>query len=118
MADAIHFVDANGLQFAYLEEGSGPLVLMLHGFPDTAHTWDDLAPANRRQGIPAMRLVRAAAEHALHMPRRACGCPHLHGHALSQTGSMMSVGNAGRQAAGAECWANSVAVLAPISGSW
>ena len=42
MADAIHFVEANGLNFAYLEDGSGPLVLMLHGFPDTAHTWADL----------------------------------------------------------------------------
>lgn len=42
MGDEVHFVDANGLRFAYLEEGSGPLVLLLHGFPDTAHTWDDL----------------------------------------------------------------------------
>src|SRR6201992_2610429 len=42
MTDAIRFVNANGLKFAYLEEGTGPLVLMLHGFPDTAHTWDDL----------------------------------------------------------------------------
>ena len=25
-------VTANGLQFAYLEEGSGPLVMLLHGF--------------------------------------------------------------------------------------
>jgi len=50
MADAIHFVDANGLKFAYLEEGSGPLVLMLHGFPDTPHTWDDLRPRVAAQG--------------------------------------------------------------------
>jgi len=42
MADLLRFVEANGLKFAYLEDGSGPLVLMLHGFPDTAHTWDDL----------------------------------------------------------------------------
>ena len=32
-------INANGLTFAYLEKGHGPLVLMLHGFPDTAHTW-------------------------------------------------------------------------------
>src|ERR1700677_17263 len=44
MADATQYVDANGLRFAYLEEGAGPLVLLLHGFPDTAHTWDDLRP--------------------------------------------------------------------------
>ena len=54
MADAIHFVDANGLKFAYLEEGSGPLVLMLHGFPDTAHTWDDLRPRIAAKGYRAV----------------------------------------------------------------
>jgi pimeloyl-ACP methyl ester carboxylesterase len=39
------FVDANGVRFAYLEEGSGPLVLLVHGFPDTPHTWDAVRPA-------------------------------------------------------------------------
>ena len=34
------FVQANGLRFAYLEQGNGPLVLFMHGFPDTAYTWD------------------------------------------------------------------------------
>jgi pimeloyl-ACP methyl ester carboxylesterase len=37
-------VDANGIQFALLEAGSGPLALCLHGFPDTAHTWRHLLP--------------------------------------------------------------------------
>lgn len=65
MADEIRYVDANGLKFAYLEEGSGPLVLMLHGFPDTAHTWDDLRPriaANGyRTATPYMRGYRPTA---------------------------------------------------------
>src|SRR6201991_3918756 len=54
MADAIHFVDANGLRFAYLEEGSGPLVLMLHGFPDTARSWDQLRPRIAAKGYRAV----------------------------------------------------------------
>jgi pimeloyl-ACP methyl ester carboxylesterase len=54
MADALHFVDANGLKFAYLEEGTGPLVLMLHGFPDTAHTWDDLRSRIAAKGYRAV----------------------------------------------------------------
>src|SRR5271155_2225041 len=54
MTDAIHFVDANGLNFAYLEDGSGPLVLMLHGFPDTAHSWDDLRPRIAAKGYRAV----------------------------------------------------------------
>lgn len=37
-------VMANGLRFAYIEEGEGPLVVMLHGFPDTAHSWDGVRP--------------------------------------------------------------------------
>jgi pimeloyl-ACP methyl ester carboxylesterase len=54
VADAVSFVDANGLKFAFLEEGSGPLVLMLHGFPDTAHTWDDLRPRIAAKGYRAV----------------------------------------------------------------
>lgn len=33
------FVEANGIRHHYVEKGSGPLVLMLHGFPETSHTW-------------------------------------------------------------------------------
>ena len=50
----IQTVDANGLTFAYLEEGTGPLVLMLHGFPDTAHTWDHLRPLIAAKGFRAV----------------------------------------------------------------
>jgi len=41
----MHTILANGLRFAYFEEGSGPLVLLLHGFPDSAHSWDIVRPA-------------------------------------------------------------------------
>ncbi len=40
MSETIHYVTANGIRFAYLEEGEGPLVLLMHGFPDTPHSWD------------------------------------------------------------------------------
>jgi pimeloyl-ACP methyl ester carboxylesterase len=45
---------ANGLSFAYLSEGSGPLVLLLHGFPDTAHSWDRVMPAVAKAGFRAV----------------------------------------------------------------
>jgi pimeloyl-ACP methyl ester carboxylesterase len=42
-------VHANGLDFACLSEdrtqGRGPLVLLLHGFPNHAHTWSHQMPA-------------------------------------------------------------------------
>jgi pimeloyl-ACP methyl ester carboxylesterase len=47
-------ITANGLEFAYLEEGSGPLVLLLHGFPDTAHTWSHTLPALAKAGYRAV----------------------------------------------------------------
>jgi len=33
---ALNYVQANGVRFAYLEQGSGPLVMFMHGFPDNA----------------------------------------------------------------------------------
>jgi pimeloyl-ACP methyl ester carboxylesterase len=47
-------VQANGLRFTYLEEGTGPLVLLIHGFPDTAHTWDAVRPALAAAGYRAV----------------------------------------------------------------
>jgi pimeloyl-ACP methyl ester carboxylesterase len=48
------FVDANGVRFAYLEEGAGPTVLLFHGFPDTAHTWDAVRPKLASRGFRAV----------------------------------------------------------------
>ena len=50
----IEFVEANSVRFAYLSEGSGPLVLLVHGFPDTAHTWDAVRPALAAAGYRAV----------------------------------------------------------------
>jgi pimeloyl-ACP methyl ester carboxylesterase len=55
----IEFVVANGLRFAYLTAGTGPLVVLAHGFPDSPHTWDRaivaLAEAGYRAAAPFMR---------------------------------------------------------------
>ena len=47
-------VTANGLRFGYLERGEGPLVLLVHGFPDTAYTWDKVMPALAEAGFRAV----------------------------------------------------------------
>jgi len=47
-------VEANGLRFAYVEEGEGPLVLLLHGFPDNALSWDRVMPALADAGYRAV----------------------------------------------------------------
>jgi pimeloyl-ACP methyl ester carboxylesterase len=52
-------VRANGIEFAYLEAGEGPLALLLHGFPDSARTWSHqigpLAEAGFRVVAPWLR---------------------------------------------------------------
>ena len=57
-------VSANGIRFHYLEMrdgemGDGPLVLCMHGFPDSAHSFDfllpELAAAGFRAVAPFMR---------------------------------------------------------------
>jgi pimeloyl-ACP methyl ester carboxylesterase len=47
-------IAANDLEFGYLEAGSGPLALCLHGFPDSAWTWRFLLPALADAGFRAV----------------------------------------------------------------
>jgi pimeloyl-ACP methyl ester carboxylesterase len=47
-------IEANGLRFAFLEAGEGPLVLLLHGFPDDAWTWSRQMPALADAGYRAV----------------------------------------------------------------
>lgn len=48
------FLRANGMEFAYLEAGAGPLVLCLHGFPDTAWSFCDLLQRLEDKGFHAV----------------------------------------------------------------
>jgi len=50
MGTKMKTVNVRGLSFAYLEQGSGPLVLLLHGFPDNAESWSHQMPALVEQG--------------------------------------------------------------------
>jgi pimeloyl-ACP methyl ester carboxylesterase len=48
-------ITANGLTFGALTcGGTGPLALCLHGFPDSAHTWDTLLPELAAAGFRAV----------------------------------------------------------------
>ena len=47
-------VRANGVSFAVLEAGEGPLVLLLHGFPDNAWTWEHQLSALAEDGYRAV----------------------------------------------------------------
>src|SRR6478736_6012548 len=47
-------IAANGLTFAYLEAGAGPLALCLHGFPDCAEGWRPLLGKLANAGFHAV----------------------------------------------------------------
>src|SRR5215207_7384111 len=56
MSDDVRFIEANGLRFGYLEFGQGPLVLLVHGFPDTAYSWDATRRALATAGFRAVAV--------------------------------------------------------------
>ncbi len=38
------YVDSNGVKIHYVTKGSGPLVVLIHGFPDFWYTWREQMP--------------------------------------------------------------------------
>lgn len=44
------FAPINGLRFHYLEAGSGPAVLLLHGFPESSYAWRHQVPVLAEAG--------------------------------------------------------------------
>ena len=55
-------LDANGLTFTAYEMGEGPLVLCLHGFPDTPDTWRHLLPRLAAEGFRAVAVTSRGYE--------------------------------------------------------
>src|ERR1700747_3211278 len=47
------FADSNGVKIHYASLGTGPLIVMIHGFPDFWYTWRDQmeALADTYQGV-------------------------------------------------------------------
>ena len=39
------FADSNGVKIHYVTMGRGPLIVLIHGFPDFSYTWRDQMPA-------------------------------------------------------------------------
>ncbi|MDH3351611.1 MAG: alpha/beta hydrolase [Gammaproteobacteria bacterium] len=49
-----HFVDSNGIRMAVYEQGEGPAVFLLHGFPELAFSWRQQMPAIAAAGFRAI----------------------------------------------------------------
>src|ERR1700724_1067185 len=48
------WVETNGIRMHYVEDGSGPLVVLLHGFPESWHSWRHQLPALAEAGFHAV----------------------------------------------------------------
>ncbi|MCM8732507.1 alpha/beta fold hydrolase [Hephaestia sp. GCM10023244] len=44
------YIETNGLRMAVYEAGAGPAIVLLHGFPELAHSWRRQIPALARAG--------------------------------------------------------------------
>lgn len=55
----LRFIQSNGIRLAVYEEGSGPAIVLLHGFPGLAFTWRHQIPALVKAGyrviVPDLR---------------------------------------------------------------
>jgi epoxide hydrolase A/B len=49
-----HFVETNGIRMAVYEQGAGPAVILLHGFPELAYSWRHQLPALAAAGYRAI----------------------------------------------------------------
>jgi pimeloyl-ACP methyl ester carboxylesterase len=49
-----NFVDTNGIRMAVFEQGEGPAVIMVHGFPELAYSWRHQLPALANAGFRAI----------------------------------------------------------------
>ena len=65
----LKYVQANGVRFAYLEQGAGPLVMFMHGFPDNAwrsrrnRFWRSYSPHFAPASEMLERLLRREAKY-------------------------------------------------------
>lgn len=51
------FLSSDGVELTYGERGEGPVIVALHGFPDTYRTWDDLGAGLAGQGYRFISLA-------------------------------------------------------------
>src|SRR5215475_4579904 len=49
-------IEANGIRMHLAEEGSGPLVLLIHGFPESWYSWRHQLPALAAAGYRAVAI--------------------------------------------------------------
>ena len=54
-------LQANGIEISYVEKGTGPLILLCHGFPESWYSWRHQIPALAAAGYRALVATRETA---------------------------------------------------------
>ena len=73
MAGLSHRVIAtNGIRMHIAEQGSGPLVVLLHGFPESWYSWRHQLAALAAAGLPHLRAIVPNLRDTVVLP----GCGH------------------------------------------
>jgi pimeloyl-ACP methyl ester carboxylesterase len=73
-------LQANGIDIHYVEQGSGPLVLLCHGFPESWYSWRHQLPALAAAGYRAVALdMRGYGGTSRPQPISAYSLSHLIG---------------------------------------
>ena len=68
-------VAVNGIRLHVVEEGEGPLVLLVHGFPESWYSWRHQLPALAAAGYRAVAIdVRGYGRSSAPPPSRTTGC--------------------------------------------
>lgn len=66
MQASSHFAEVNGIRLHYVEMGNGPLIILLHGWPETSYSWKNVMQAlssNYKVVAPDLRGL-GLSEHA------------------------------------------------------
>lgn len=83
-------VDARGTRIHLVEEGTGPLVLLVHGFPESWYSWRHQLPAVSEAGFRAVAIdVRGYGRSAAPLEVEAYGMLH---HVVDNLGVMEALG--------------------------
>jgi pimeloyl-ACP methyl ester carboxylesterase len=72
-----HLVDARGTRIHLVEEGTGPLVILVHGFPESWYSWRHQLPAIAAAGFRAVAIdVRGYGRSSAPLEIEAYGMLH------------------------------------------
>ena len=93
MADLQHkFVNTNGIRMHYVEQGSGPLVVLCHGWPESWYSWRHQIPALAAAGFRVVAPDQRGCGHSDWDPQTRYGAEQSCSDVLALAGDQQLAG--------------------------